>query len=116
MEVRPAVGCLAAGNSAHLWCIQWYINVAAHAISQGAPVFLYQKASYRGHKCCHGIQFQNVTTPDSFLAHLYGLIAGSCHDSYMLACSNLLPQIHALMLVGQGKKRLLEKINGWALY
>jgi hypothetical protein len=40
--------------------------------------------------------------PDSHLAHIYGLIMGSHHDSYMLACSNLFPQLHALMPTGQG--------------
>jgi hypothetical protein len=38
------------------------------------PTF-YQKAAYSGHKGCHGIKFQNVTTPDGYIAHLYGPIA-----------------------------------------
>jgi nuclease HARBI1 len=62
----------------------------------------YQKAAYSGHKCCHGIKFQNVTTPDGYVAHLYGPIAGCRHDSYMLSCSKLLLQLHALMPPGQG--------------
>jgi DDE superfamily endonuclease len=48
------------------------------------------------------LKFQNVTTPNGYLAHLYGLIAGSQHDSYMLSCSDLLPQLHTLMPQGQG--------------
>jgi nuclease HARBI1 len=43
-----------------------------------------------------------VTTPDGYTAHLYGPIAGSHHDSYMLACSNLLLQLHTIMPVVQG--------------
>jgi hypothetical protein len=34
----------------------------------------FQKAPYSGHKCCHGIKFQNVTMPDGYIGHLYGLI------------------------------------------
>jgi nuclease HARBI1 len=62
----------------------------------------FQKAAYSGHKHCHGLKFQNVTTPDGYLAHLYGPIAGSQHDSYMLSRSDLLPQLHTLMPLGQG--------------
>jgi hypothetical protein len=39
--------------------------------------------------------------PDGCLAHLCGLIAVFQHDPYMLACSKLLSQLHALMLQGQ---------------
>jgi nuclease HARBI1 len=59
-------------------------------------------AAYSGHKRCHGIKFQNVTTPDGYIAHLYGPIAGSHHDSFMLSCSNLLPQLQELMPAGEG--------------
>jgi nuclease HARBI1 len=44
--------------------------------------------------------FENVTTPDGYIANLYGPIAGSRHDSYMLSCSGLLPQLRALMPAG----------------
>jgi DDE superfamily endonuclease len=62
----------------------------------------YQNATYSGHKRCHGIKFQNVTTPDGNIAHLYGPIAGSHRNSYMLSCSSLLLQLHELMLAGEG--------------
>jgi nuclease HARBI1 len=62
----------------------------------------FQKAAYSGHKHCHGLKFQNVTTPNGYLAHIYGLIAGSWQDLFMLACSDLLPQLHTLMAPGQG--------------
>jgi DDE superfamily endonuclease len=61
-----------------------------------------QNTAYSGHKHCHGIKFQNVTMPDGHIAHLYGLIAGSCHVWYMLACSDLLLQLHTIMPAGQG--------------
>jgi hypothetical protein len=57
----------------------------------------HQKAAYSGHKRCHGIKFQNTTTPDGYIAHLYGPIAGSRHDSYMLSESEMLPQLRAAM-------------------
>jgi DDE superfamily endonuclease len=59
----------------------------------------YQAAAYSGHKHKHGSKFQNVTMADGYLAQLYGPIVGSLYDSYMLACSNLLPQLHAFMPV-----------------
>jgi nuclease HARBI1 len=37
----------------------------------------FEKAAYSGHKRCHGIKFQNVTTPDGYLVHLYRPIVGS---------------------------------------
>jgi hypothetical protein len=30
----------------------------------------FQKVAYSRHKHCHGIKFQNMTTPDGYLAHL----------------------------------------------
>jgi DDE superfamily endonuclease len=57
----------------------------------------FQKAAYSGHKRIHGIKFQNVTTPDGFISNLFGPIAGSRHDSYMLSMSNLLPQLATIM-------------------
>ena len=60
-----------------------------------------QKAAYSGHKRCHGIKFQNVTTPDGLIAHLYGGIAGSRHDSHMLDNSNILPRLQAAMTGNQ---------------
>ena len=60
----------------------------------------FQKAAYSGHKRIHGIKFQNCTTPDGFIAHLHGPIAGSRHDSYMLGMSNLLPQLATMMPPG----------------
>lgn len=56
-----------------------------------------QKAAYSGHKRLHGIKFQNVTVPDGHIAHLYGPIAGSRHDSYMLGESNILEQLEVAM-------------------
>jgi nuclease HARBI1 len=61
---------------------------------------MFQKAAYSGHKRVHGIKFQNTTTPDGYIAHLFGPIAGSRHDSYMLSESQLLPQLQALMPAG----------------
>jgi DDE superfamily endonuclease len=62
----------------------------------------FRKAAYSRHKRCHGIKFQNATTPDGYPAHLFGPIAGCPHDSYMLVCSKLLPQLQTLMPQGQG--------------
>jgi DDE superfamily endonuclease len=61
----------------------------------------FQKHVYSRHKCCHGIKFQSVTTPDGLIALLYGPINGNRHDSFMLQESNLLPQLRALFPAGE---------------
>ena len=57
----------------------------------------FQKANYSGHKRTHGIKFQSVVTPDGLIALLYGPVAGSRHDAYLLRQSRLIPQLAALM-------------------
>jgi nuclease HARBI1 len=53
----------------------------------------FQRLAYSGHKRSHGIKFQSVVTPDGLIAMLYGPIAGSRHDSFLLGQSNLLQQL-----------------------
>ena len=53
----------------------------------------FQRLAYSGHKRCHGIKFQSVVTPDGLIALLYGPIAGSRHDSFLLGQSNLIAQL-----------------------
>lgn len=60
----------------------------------------FQRLAYSGHKRCHGVKFQNVTTPDGLIALMFGPIPGSRHDSFMLAVSGLLEQLQALMPEG----------------
>jgi hypothetical protein len=57
----------------------------------------FQRAVYSGHKRCHGIKFQSVVTPDGLIARFFGPIPGARHDSFMLAESQLLAQLEALM-------------------
>jgi nuclease HARBI1 len=63
----------------------------------------HQQAAYSGHKRCHGIKFQNVTTLDGYIAHLYGPIAGSHHDSYMLGESQIRDKLEATMPGNDGQ-------------
>jgi hypothetical protein len=47
----------------------------------------FQRLVYSGHKRCHGIKFQSVTTPDGLIALLFGPINGGdacCHVQYSL--------------------------------
>ena len=60
----------------------------------------FQKLVYSGHKRCHGIKFQSVTTPDGLIALLYGPVNDNRHDSFMLKESELLPQLCALFPPG----------------
>ena len=53
----------------------------------------FQRLAYSGHKRCHGIKFQSVVTPDGMFALLYGPIAGSRHDCFLLAQSDLVQQL-----------------------
>ena len=60
----------------------------------------FQKAAYSGHKRAHGIKFQLVLAPDGLIVSLFGPIAGSRHDSFMLGKSNLLHQLCNMMPEG----------------
>jgi nuclease HARBI1 len=59
-----------------------------------------QRVHFSGHKRSHGIKFQSVVTPDGLITCLFGPVPGSRHDSHLLAESNLLPQLRALMPPG----------------
>ena len=52
---------------------------------------------YSGHKCCHGIKFQSVVTPDGLFAHMYGPVSGNRHDSFLLSNSGLLNKLQEFM-------------------
>ena len=58
---------------------------------------LFQKLMYSGHKCCHGIKFQSVVTPDGLFASMYCPVSGNRHDSYLLSSSGLLNKLQELM-------------------
>jgi nuclease HARBI1 len=64
----------------------------------------FQKQAYSGHKRFHGIKFQSVLCPDGMVALLYGPVAGSRHDSFMLNESGILPKLRELMPEGGDKK------------
>jgi hypothetical protein len=49
----------------------------------------FQERVYSGHKRCHGLKFQSIVIPDGFIALLYGPVAGSRHDGYMLDDSGM---------------------------
>ena len=57
----------------------------------------FQRLAYSGHKRCHGIKFQSVVTPDGLIALMYGPIAGSRHDSFLLGQSNVIQQLRQIM-------------------
>jgi hypothetical protein len=56
----------------------------------------FQRLLYSGHKRCHGIKFQSVTTPDGYIALLFGPIPGNRHDSFMLRESGLLEELETM--------------------
>jgi nuclease HARBI1 len=60
---------------------------------------MFQRLAYSGHKRCHGIKFQSVVTPDGIIAMMYGPIAGSRHDSFILGQSNLIQQLREIIPV-----------------
>ena len=57
----------------------------------------FQKLMYSGHKCCHGIKFQSIVTPDSLFASIYSPVNGNWHDSFLLSTSVLLDKLHTFM-------------------
>ena len=52
---------------------------------------------YSGHKCCHGIKFQSVVTPDGLFASMYGPVDGNRHNSFLLSNSGLLNKLQEFM-------------------
>ena len=63
------------------------------------PIY-FQRHAYSGHKRCHGLKFQSVITPDGLIACLWRPMNGNRHDSHILRESQLLDQLHELMLRG----------------
>ena len=57
----------------------------------------FQKLMYSGHKCCHGIKFQSIVTPDGLFASMYGPVNGNQHDSFLLSTSGLLDKLQTFM-------------------
>ena len=49
-----------------------------------------QQPMYSGHKRHHGFKMQSISAPNGLIVNLYGPIAGSRHDSYLLSQSGLL--------------------------
>eukprot|EP00111_Clytia_hemisphaerica_P010919 TCONS_00032003-protein len=49
-----------------------------------------QRMFYNGHKRKHALKYQAVSAPNGLIAHFYGPIEGSRHDSFMLRESHLL--------------------------
>jgi nuclease HARBI1 len=56
-----------------------------------------QRVYYSGHKRNHGIKFQAVVTPDGLVACSYCPVPGSCHDSHLVAQSNLIPLLREVI-------------------
>ena len=57
-----------------------------------------QKTVYTKWKKCHGIKFQSVLVPDDYIACLYGPMLAKTHDAKLLCQSNLMEQLHNVML------------------
>jgi nuclease HARBI1 len=55
-----------------------------------------QRAAFSGHKRCHGIKVQSIYSANGMFLCLQGPTAGLKHDSFMLAESNLLPQLQQM--------------------
>jgi nuclease HARBI1 len=60
----------------------------------------FQGLHYSGHKRSHGIKFQSVVTPDGLIAGLFGPVAGSCHDSFIVGENGLMNQLALSMPPG----------------
>ena len=53
-----------------------------------------QRSIYNGHKPVHCIKFQAVALPNGSVRNLFGPIEGRRHDSFMLAASGFLQELH----------------------
>ncbi|CAB1110273.1 unnamed protein product [Ectocarpus sp. CCAP 1310/34] len=54
---------------------------------------------YNGHKRKHAMKFQGVITPDGLFVDLWGPVAGTRHDSFILAQSGLMEELSMLRAV-----------------
>lgn len=57
---------------------------------------VHQKIVYSGHKRCHVLKFQAVTTPHGLIANLFGPIEGRRHDAGILRLSGLLGELDTM--------------------
>jgi hypothetical protein len=55
--------------------------------------FLYQEHVHSGYKRICGLKFQNCTTPDGMIAHMYSLTVGHQHNFFMVAETKLCPAL-----------------------
>lgn len=76
----------------------------------------FQRLAYSGHKRYHGIKFQSVVTPDGLIAMLYGPIAGSRHDSFLLGQSELLPQLRQCIPINPNNNLPMYQLYGDPAY
>lgn len=56
----------------------------------------WQRLFYNGHKRKHALKFQGVVTPDGLFVDLWGPVAGTRHDNYILAQSGLMQKLAML--------------------
>ncbi len=56
----------------------------------------WQRLFYNGHKRKHALKFQAVVTPDGLIVDLWGPVAGTRHDNYILEQSGLLQKLAQL--------------------
>ena len=57
----------------------------------------YSVESFSGHKKCYGIKFQAIMAPDGIIASIFGPVPAGRHDAFLLAESNLLHDLQAMM-------------------
>ena len=55
-----------------------------------------QAECFNGHKRCHGLKFQGMTTPDGLIFNLMGPFEGRRHDSFMLHESDTVNDLNAI--------------------
>ena len=66
-----------------------FIDGTSREICLPRPNVINQKEVYNGHKRCHCLVYQGITTPDGLLAHLYGSLSGNMHDMKVYLQSNI---------------------------
>lgn len=59
-----------------------------------------QRCVYTGHKRCHCLTYQTITTPDGLIFHLFGPIEGRRPDAYMFNKSVLGAELESNMVIG----------------
>jgi hypothetical protein len=85
-----------------------FIDGTVFKISRPSGHTEWQRSVYNGHKRCHGLKFQGVSTPDGLIQFMHGPYQGRQHDD------NILEQSGLLTILEQKYRLPQERVVDWS--